>query len=245
MPTPTATASTPPRSIWQYRDWVIDALQSRHAVRPVHHRATRRRPAAERDPEQKVATGFHRNTQINEEGGIDQEQFRVESIVDRVNTTGAVCLGLTVGCCQCHDHKFDPITQREYYQLFAFLNNADEPTLELGTPAEVKQRQAARSRIADLQKQLKPLDPTSAAGEDHWEKNLTTELKKLLPPDIQAILDIVENGRTPEQKVILSQAYRKTDQIATRSRWRWAAARRSAWRLTFSWGCAASSWTSS
>src|SRR5207245_4893607 len=75
--------------------------------------------------EQKVATGFHRNTQINEEGGIDPEQFRVEAVIDRVNTTGAVWLGLTVGCCQCHHHKFDPLSQREYYQLFAFFNNQD------------------------------------------------------------------------------------------------------------------------
>src|SRR5262249_52951473 len=104
---------------------------------------------------------------------------------------------LTIGCCQCHDHKFDPVTQREYYQLFAFLNNADEPTLELGNRAEIEQRKTARGRIAALQKQLKPLDPTSAAGEDRWEKNLTTDLPKPPPPDSQAILDVVENGRTP------------------------------------------------
>src|SRR5207244_10383101 len=90
--------------------------------------------------QQRVATGFHRNTQINQEGGIDVEQFRVESIVDRVNTTGSVWLGLTVGCCQCHDHKFDPLTQRDYYQLFAFFNSVDEPTLELPTPEQTAKR---------------------------------------------------------------------------------------------------------
>ncbi len=200
------------RSIWPYRDWVIRALNRDMPFDQftVEQLAGDLLPNATQ--EQKVATGFHRNTQINQEGGIDVEQFRVESIIDRVNTTGVVWLGLTIGCCQCHDHKFDPITQREYYQLFAFLNNADEPTLELGTPAEVAQRKAARSRIAALQKQLKPLDPTSAAGEDRWEKNLTTDLRKLLTPDVQAVLNVVENGRTPEQKEILSQAYRKTDQ---------------------------------
>ena len=78
---------------------------------------------------QKVGTGFHRNTQINQEGGIDKEQFRIDSVVDRVGTTGTVWLGLTVGCAQCHDHKFDPLTQKDFYQLFAFLNNQDEPSL--------------------------------------------------------------------------------------------------------------------
>src|SRR5262249_12424724 len=200
------------RPIWPYRDWVVAALNRDLPF----DQFTTQQLAGDLLPnatqEQKVATGFHRNTQINEEGGIDKEQFRVESVIDRVNTTGAVWLGLTVGCCQCHDHKFDPITQKEYYQLFAFLNNADEPALELGTPAEVQQRKQARARIAAVQKQLKPLDPTTPAGEDRWEKNLTTDLRKLLPSDIQAILDVVENGRTPEQKEILSQAYRKTDQ---------------------------------
>ena len=79
--------------------------------------------------EQKIATGFHRNTLTNHEGGIDLEQFRVEAVVDRVNTTAQVCLGLTLGCCQCHDHKYDPFTQREYYQFFAFFNSDVEANL--------------------------------------------------------------------------------------------------------------------
>jgi mono/diheme cytochrome c family protein len=121
-----------PRSIWPYRDWVIAALNRDLPF----DQFTTDQLAGDLLPnatlEQKVATGFHRNTQINEEGGIDKEQFRVEAVVDRVNTTGSVWLGLTVGCCQCHDHKFDPLGQREYYQLFAFFNNQDEPNLSLG-----------------------------------------------------------------------------------------------------------------
>jgi len=70
-----------------------------------------------------VATGFHRNTLTNKEGGVDAEQYRVEEVVDRVNTTAKVFLGSTLGCCQCHDHKYDPFSQREYYQLFAFFNS--------------------------------------------------------------------------------------------------------------------------
>jgi mono/diheme cytochrome c family protein len=123
-----------PRTIWPYRDWVINAINrdlpfDRFTIEQL---AGDLLPGATTD--QKVATGFHRNTQINEEGGIDPEQFRVESVVDRVNTTGAVWLGLTVGCCQCHNHKFDSLSQKEYYQFFAFFNNQDEPTLPLGPP---------------------------------------------------------------------------------------------------------------
>ena len=116
-------ASMPPAPIWKYRDWVIDALNRDKPFDQftIEQLAGDLLPGATLD--QKIATGFHRNTQINEEGGIDIEQFRVESVVDRVNTTGSVWLGLTVGCCQCHDHKFDPLSQREYYQLFAFFNN--------------------------------------------------------------------------------------------------------------------------
>src|SRR5438128_2442351 len=115
-----------PRSIWQYRDWVIGALNQdlpfdQFAIWQL---------AGDLLPEasigQKVATGFHRNTQINQEGGIDPEQFRVESVMDRVNTTATVFLGITLACAQCHDHKFDPFTQREYYQMFAFFNSTEQ-----------------------------------------------------------------------------------------------------------------------
>src|SRR4029077_11300933 len=101
--------------------------------------------------EQKIATGFHRNTLINEEGGIDREQFRVEAVADRVNTTGTVFLGLTLGCARCHDHKYDPISTREYYQLFAFLNNQAEPTLNLATPELAAKRDAIRAHMAKLE----------------------------------------------------------------------------------------------
>jgi hypothetical protein len=123
-----------PRSIWPYRDWVIAALNRDLPFDQftIEQLAGDLLPDATQD--QKIATGFHRNTLINEEGGIDPEQFRVEAVLDRVNTTGSVWLGLTVGCAQCHNHKYDPFTQREYYQLFAFFNNQDEPNLPLGVP---------------------------------------------------------------------------------------------------------------
>lgn len=120
-----------PRSMWPYRDGVVAAL---NADQPFDAFLTEQ-IAGDLLPgatlAQRVATGFHRNTQINQEGGIDPEQFRIESIFDRVATTGTGLLGLSVGCAQCHDHKFDPLSQRDYYGLFAFFNDQDEPTLEL------------------------------------------------------------------------------------------------------------------
>ncbi len=128
------------RSIWPYRDWVIKAL---NADMPFDQ-FTIEQIAGDLLPNatesQKVATGFHRNTMINEEGGIDVEEFRFASLVDRVGTTGSVFLGLTLQCAQCHTHKYDPITQKEYYQFLAFFNNADEPDLELPSEAIRKQR---------------------------------------------------------------------------------------------------------
>jgi hypothetical protein len=200
-----------PRQIWKYRDWVIDAFN--HDLPfdqfTIEQLAGDMLPHATLD--QRIATGFHRNTSINQEGGIDVEQFRVESIVDRVNTTGSVFLGLTVGCCQCHDHKFDPLTQREYYQLFAFLNNADEPVLELATLEQTRQRNQIRKQVAALERVRKGLDTYSAEKEDRWEKGLSLEERLKLPPPIQAILEIPENGRTAKQKQTLTAAFRKLD----------------------------------
>ena len=148
-PTPTATRRTGERSIWPYRDWVIRAFNrdmpfDRFTIEQI---AGDLLPDATLD--QRIATGFHRNTMINEEGGIDIEEFRFAAIIDRVNTTGTVWLGLTVGCAQCHTHKYDPISQREYYRLIAFLNNADEPEIEVPNPddraAEGRDRGSDRS----------------------------------------------------------------------------------------------------
>jgi mono/diheme cytochrome c family protein len=200
-----------PRSLWKYRDWVIDAF---NADLPFD-RFTIEQLAGDLLPNatasQKVATGFHRNTLINQEGGIDVEQFRVESVVDRVNTTGTVWLGLSVGCAQCHDHKFDPITQREYYQLYAFLNNADEPTLELPTPEQAVQRKEVRGKLAEAEKRLKALDDTSDAKVAAWELTLTAEAKAQLPADVQAALALADNSRDAKQKALLLATVQRID----------------------------------
>ncbi len=119
-----------PRSIWPYRDWVIQAMNrdlpfDQFTVWQLAGDLvdTNSLPAGTYPFEPLIATGFHRNTQINQEGGIDPEQFRVESVLDRVNTTATAWLGITLACAQCHDHKYDPFTQRDYYRFFAFFNS--------------------------------------------------------------------------------------------------------------------------
>jgi hypothetical protein len=201
-----------PRSMWRYRDWVIDAFNAdlsfdQFAIEQI---AGDLLPNATLS--QKIASGFHRNTLINEEGGIDLEQFRVESIVDRVNTTGAVFLGLTIGCAQCHDHKFDPISQREYYQLFAFFNNADEPTLELPTPEQQRRRSQIRARIEELKQSVRDIDNTSEAKRLEWERSLTATARAKLPPVVNGILDVPEHQRDAQQLQTIRAAYRFADQ---------------------------------
>ena len=138
-----------PRVIWPYRDWVIKALNADMPFDQftIEQLAGDMLPGA--TAEQIIATGFHRNTMMNEEGGIDPLEFRYYAVVDRVNTTATTWLGLTLGCAQCHSHKYDPISQREYYQMLAFFNNADEPDYEVPDPAIGKRRAAIEAKIAD------------------------------------------------------------------------------------------------
>ncbi len=119
------------RNMWPYRDWVIRAINSGMTFDQftVEQLAGDLLPNATTD--QRIATGFHRNTMLNEEGGIDPLEFRFYAMTDRVATTGTTWLGLTTACAQCHTHKYDPITQRQYYELMAFMNNTDEPELDI------------------------------------------------------------------------------------------------------------------
>ncbi len=129
-PTRPGTPRIPLRTIWLYRDWVIDAL---NADMPFDQ-FTIEQIAGDLLPkpttEELIATAFNRNTMTNTEGGTDDEEFRVAAIKDRVDTTMDVWMGLTIGCAKCHSHKFDPITQKEYYQFFALFNQTadnDQP----------------------------------------------------------------------------------------------------------------------
>jgi mono/diheme cytochrome c family protein len=177
-----------PRSIWPYRDWVIKALNE---DMPFDEFVTEQL-AGDLLPkptlDQKIATGFLRNSMLNQEGGIEPEQFRVEALVDRMDTIGKSLLGLTINCCQCHNHKFDPLAQKEYYQLYAFLNNDDEAFIEVPTAADKKKRKEILQKVRDL-KERAIKDTTNLT--EHlaaWEKNLsapTTNWEVLEPKDWQ------------------------------------------------------------
>jgi len=167
-----------PRSIWKYRDWVIDAL---NADMPFDRFVIEQLAGdllPNRTTEQLIATGFHRNTLINQEGGTDDEQFRVDAVADRVHTTGVAFLGLTVGCARCHEHKYDPLPQRDYYELFAIFNNCDEPTIRVPTAEQTAELKRLNAAIAAAEKPLKQHDEQFLKGLPAWEKRLKAQLSQ-------------------------------------------------------------------
>lgn len=114
------------RQNWPWRDWVIRQFQQNVSFRDFTLEQFAGDLLVDATPEQQLATCFHRNHMTNGEGGRDPEESRIDYVIDRVNTTGTVWLGLTLGCVQCHSHKFDPISQRDYYAMSAFFNSIDE-----------------------------------------------------------------------------------------------------------------------
>lgn len=172
------------RSMWLYRDWVIKTL---NADMPFNQ-FTIEQMAGDLLPgaaiEQKIATGFHRNTMINEEGGVDPEEYRIAAIIDRVDTTASIWLGTTLACAQCHDHKYDPFTQEEYYRFFAFFNNTEEevstergnerisrgPKVELPSPSYLSShRRAIENEILELERILHTQTPELDTAQQQWE----------------------------------------------------------------------------
>ncbi len=145
---------------WRWRDWVINAINRDQPFDEftIDQLAGDLRPDA--NTAQVVATGFHRNTLLNREGGADLEEDRNKIVVDRVDTVGTVWLGLTVGCAECHSHKYDPITQREYYQLFAFFNSTDDR--DIAAPLPSQQEAIRQTEAAYREAQVSYNDP------GHW-----------------------------------------------------------------------------
>jgi hypothetical protein len=143
-----------PREMWLYRDWVINALNADMPFDQftIEQLAGDMLPGSTVD--QRIATGFHRNTMVNEEGGIDPQEFRYQAVVDRVATTGAAWLGMTAGCAQCHTHKYDPVTHTDYFGMFAIFNNADEPTISVEHGPAAAARAEGLARIAAQRRSL-------------------------------------------------------------------------------------------
>jgi hypothetical protein len=185
------------RSMWRWRDWVIDAFNRNMP----YDRFTIEQIAGDMLPgatlEQKIASGFNRNHRGNGEGGIVPEEYAVEYVVDRVDTTSTVWLGLTVGCARCHDHKYDPISQKEFYQFFAYFNNVPErgmafkygnspPFIQAPTPPEQSQLRETERKVSAAEARFGKLDIATAQRE--WEKSLDrqAELQWSIPQDLVA-----------------------------------------------------------
>jgi hypothetical protein len=157
------------RQVWFYRDWVVDAFTRDLPYDEfiIEQIAGDLLPGATQD--QIVATGYLRNSMLNEEGGVDPEQFRMEAMFDRMDAIGKSVLGLTIQCAQCHSHKFDPLTHEEYYRLFAFLNDAHEASIAVYTPAGQMQRTDLFRQIRQIEAELKQQAPHWAEQMAAWE----------------------------------------------------------------------------
>src|SRR5215475_14560733 len=147
------------RWVWFYRDWVINALNKDKPYDQfvIEQIAGDMLPNATQ--EQIVATGFLRNSMINEEGGVDPEQFRMEAMFDRMDAIGKSVLGLTIQCAQCHSHKYDPLTQEEYYRMFAFLNSDHESIRAVYSPEELMKRDSLVRQMREIEADLQHRSP--------------------------------------------------------------------------------------
>jgi Protein of unknown function (DUF1553)/Protein of unknown function (DUF1549)/Planctomycete cytochrome C len=215
-------ANDPDRTIWPWRDWVIRAFNDNMP----YDRFTIEQLAGDLlpkpTPAQLIATGFHRNTLVNTEGGTTPEEFRSIAMVDRVNTTFQVWMGTTMACAQCHNHKYDPISQKDYFQVYAILNNCedrntgdDSPTLTTAVPGMEKEYEAMSGRLPVLRKQLEEETRKIDARQSEWEK---TADRAKLPKEIADYLaqpaDKRDKKIAPKVQVhhrALSETWKKLD----------------------------------
>ena len=155
-----------PRAMWKYRDWVIDAYNRDLPFDRFSELQLAGDLLPDAGVEGRIATGFHRNTMLNDEGGVDPAEARWDRLLDRATTTTTVWLGSTLHCAQCHDHKYDPISQRDFYAMVAFFEPAEEKTLELATPEQTRRRQQLQDRVAELEASKAPADAIAKAKKE-------------------------------------------------------------------------------
>ncbi|MHC4993911.1 MAG: PSD1 and planctomycete cytochrome C domain-containing protein, partial [Planctomycetota bacterium] len=182
----------PRRNAWRYRDWVIQAINDDLPF----DRFTVEQLAGDLIPnatdDQKLATAFHRQTLTNTEGGTDQEEWRCEAIFDRVETTGSAWMGLTLACAKCHSHKYDAVSQQEYYQLFAFFDNTDETTMDVVISDEAKadydrKLAAHNASLKGLRAELKAAEKAIAGGFDAWA---ASERRRVIEADKAPVMEL-------------------------------------------------------
>jgi len=186
------------RNVWPYRDWVINAINADQPFDQFTIDQIAGDMRSNATIQQRIATGFHRNTMLNEEGGIDPLEFRFHAMTDRVATTSSVWLGLTIGCAQCHTHKYDPITHTDYYRFFGLLNNAEEPELDIPVPELVAKQAEIDRRIAELEADLPNRFPLP--DEFIWTplKPIAVKSTNRATTEIQADASVLLSGSNPE-----------------------------------------------
>jgi len=188
-------ADDPPREIWAFRDYVIRSFNENKSFDQFTIEQIAGDLLDEPSIDQRVATAFHRNTKTNSEGGTIDEEFRNEAVVDRVNTTMAVWMGTTIDCAQCHTHKYDPITQEEYFRMFALFNNTadedrkdEEPVLSLFSESQEQKRSEIETAIATDREELerKLSHPDHHERRRQWEQELVSRSSwRSLKPEIE------------------------------------------------------------
>jgi hypothetical protein len=198
------------RQVWMYRDWVIKAFNDdlpydRFVTAQI---AGDLLPNATQD--QVVATGFIRMSMLNEEGGIDPEQFRMDAMFDRMDAVGKTFLGLSVACAQCHDHKFDPLTQEEYYRLFAFLNNDHEAERVVYTPADQMTINGLRLKMRQAEDELKRANPDWQERLAKWEAAVAKDQPKWSVVSVENAGDNSQRYLPQKDGSILAQGYAPT-----------------------------------
>lgn len=195
------------RIMWPWRDWVINAYNTNMPFDEfaIEQLAGDLLPDATLD--QKIATGFNRNHRINGEGGIIPEEYAVEYVADRVSTTSTVFMGLSMGCARCHDHKFDPLTQKEFYELYAFFDQVpeqgkggergnDEPFIAVPTPEETARKAELAAQLSDLESKLAAPDDRLDALQTAWENTLNAKFAELDWQTVSPSNVSSENGTT-------------------------------------------------
>ena len=200
------------RQVWAYRDWVIKSFNRDlpYSQFVIEQLAGDLLPNPTQD--QLVATGFLRNSMINEEGGVDPEQFRMEAMFDRIDAIGKSVLGVTIQCAQCHNHKFDPLTQEEYYKIFAFLNNSHEANIPVYTPDELRMRSDLFRSINEIEGQLQHRSPDWQNRMAAWEAQVKTGQPEwtVLKPAVDDISNGGQKYIPMKDGSLLAQGYAPT-----------------------------------
>ena len=223
----------PLRIAWEWRDWLINSLNQDMSFKEFTIEQIAGDMLPNPTTQQLVATGFHRNTMLNFEGGVDREEYRWYSLIDRVNTTASVWLGITLECAQCHNHKFDPFTQKDFYRMLAFLDNNQhqiielgqgeghdqEPEIELPTAEQEAKSKVLKRSITEMQIALNTQTPELDAAQAEWEakmKRADEDWTVLRPSHVHSdggttlkVLDdgsVLAGGKNPEPEAYVVEA---------------------------------------